>query len=302
MSNDLILSIKNSLAHIDGGVDAETRAVAGGGSGGSKRISIKGGVFRKVVGGKEVGAIEDRHMNVIFVKMNPTPSRTFYSQGYREGEKISPICWSTNSTTPDVEVKNPQGVSCDKCMHSVKGSGQGGNGSACRLSWRTAVVLPNDVSGDVMQLVLPATSSFGKEENGRWPFRPYIQMLAANSISANHVVTRMQFDTAYPVPRVIFSAVAPVSAEDIETVKAQGSTSFAINAVKLTVFHRDEGDAPAQPRAPVQRTPVVVEEIEEEVEAAEQPTPEPVKRDSKKDATAPAATDVPDIISKWSKR
>lgn len=299
MSNDLILSIKNSLAQIDGGVDEETRAVAGAGSGG-KRISIKGGVFRKIVGGKEVGAIEDRYMNVIFVKMNPTPSRTFYSQGYREGEKISPVCWSTNSTTPDAEVKNPQGVSCDRCPQSVKGSGQGGNGSACRLSWRTAVVLPNDVNGDVMQLVLPATSSFGKEENGRWPFRPYVQMLAANSISANRVVTRMQFDTSYPVPRVVFSAVAPVSADDIETIKAQGRTSFAENAVKLTVFHRDEGDAPAQPRAPVQQV-VVESEDEAEVEAAQQPTPEPVKRESKKE-TAPAATDVPDIISKWSKR
>jgi hypothetical protein len=48
MSNDLILSIKSSLAKV--GVDAETLAVAGksggGGGGGSKRISIKGGVFR----------------------------------------------------------------------------------------------------------------------------------------------------------------------------------------------------------------------------------------------------------------
>ena len=41
MSNDLILSIKNTLAKV--GVDEETRAVAGkGGGGGSKRISIKG--------------------------------------------------------------------------------------------------------------------------------------------------------------------------------------------------------------------------------------------------------------------
>lgn len=49
MSNDLILSIKNTLAKV--GVDEETRAVAGkGGGGGSKRISIKGGVFPQVRG------------------------------------------------------------------------------------------------------------------------------------------------------------------------------------------------------------------------------------------------------------
>ena len=98
MSNDLILSIKSSLAKV--GVDQETLAVAGksnGGGGGSKRISIKGGVFRKYVGGKEVAAIEDRHMNVIFVKMAADPSRTYYTGAYKEGEKISPACWSSNS-------------------------------------------------------------------------------------------------------------------------------------------------------------------------------------------------------------
>jgi hypothetical protein len=198
MSNDLILSIKSSLAKV--GVDAETLAVAGksggGGGGGSKRISIKGGVFRKYVGGKEVAAIEDRHMNVIFVKMAPDPSRTYYTDAYREGEKVSPACWSSNSKTPDPEVRNPQSSSCDTCQWSVKGSGQGGSGAACRLSWRTAVVLPNDPSGDVMQLVLPATSAFAKEDSGKWGFRPYCQYLANNNISAKHVITKMQFDTS----------------------------------------------------------------------------------------------------------
>jgi hypothetical protein len=297
MSNDLILSIRNSLAQIEGGVDEESRAVAGGGGAG-KRISIKGGVFRKIVGGKEVGSIEDRYMNIIFVKMAPTPSRTFYSQGYREGEKISPVCWSTDSKVPDPEVKNPRASSCDTCPMSVKNSGQGGTSSACRLSWRTAVVLPNDIGGDVMQLVLPATSSFGKEDNGRWPFRPYVQMLVSNSISANRVVTRMSFDTAYPVPRVLFSAVAAVDPEDSALIVAQGRTPAAENAVKLTVFHRDEN--PAVRTASASEAAV---EDDESVEPEEQVSPEPVKRESKKDkeSAAPAA-DVPDIIAKWSKR
>jgi hypothetical protein len=143
MSNDLILSIKNSLASLKGGVDDDTRAVAGGGGNG-KRISIKGGVFRKFVGGKETAKIEDRSMNVIFVKMAHAPSRTFYSEGYKEGERVSPTCWSTDSKVPDSDVKSPQAQSCDACPNSIKGSGQGGTGSACRLQWRTAVVLPHD--------------------------------------------------------------------------------------------------------------------------------------------------------------
>ena len=214
MSKDLIASLKNDLAVI-GGLDEDTKAVAGGSLGGTKRISIKGGVFRKMAGGKEVGAIEDRHMNVIFVKMAHNPSRTYYTGAYKEGEKIAPACWSSDSKTPDPEVKNPPASKCEECPFSVRGSGQSGVGAACRLSWRTAVVLPNDPGGDVMQLVLPATSVFGKEENGRWPFREYVKMLANHNISAGRVVTKMQFDTKATAPRVLFSPVSAITPEDL---------------------------------------------------------------------------------------
>lgn len=53
-------------------------ALTGGGTGGSsKRISIKGGVFRLVSGGKEIAAIDDRHLDVIIVKAAPKVSRIF---------------------------------------------------------------------------------------------------------------------------------------------------------------------------------------------------------------------------------
>ena len=200
MANDIIASLKEQMALVQTGVDDDTRAVAGGGGVGLKRIPIKGGVFRKMAGGKEIASIEDRHMNVIFVKMSHNPSRTYYEGTYKEGEKSGPACWSSDSKVPDPEVKNPKASACEKCPMSVKGSGNGGVGTACRLSWRTAVVLPSDPSGDVMQLVLPATSCFGKEENGKFPFRPYIQMLANNNISAGRVVTRMS-STPRPLRR-----------------------------------------------------------------------------------------------------
>jgi hypothetical protein len=245
MSKDIMASIQSQLANIEYGLDEDTKAIAGGSTTGNKRISIKGGVFRKMAGGKEVGAIEDRHMNVIFVKMAHNPSRTYYTGAFKEGEKISPACWSSDSKVPDPEVKNPQASSCDKCQWSVKGSGQGGTGTACRLSWRTAVVLPNDPNGDIMQLVLPATSAFGDEDNGRWPFRAYVKMLANHNISAGRVVTKMQFDTKATAPRVLFSPVSGVPAEIVEVLAAQAKKPAAENAVKLTVYQQDEGEAPA---------------------------------------------------------
>lgn len=277
MSNDIIASLKNQMALVQTGVDDDTRAVAGGGTGGIKRVSIKGGVFRKMAGGKEIASIEDRHMNVIFVKMAHHPSRTYYEGTYKEGEKSGPVCWSSDSKTPDAEVKTPKAKTCEQCPMSVKGSGNGGVGAACRLSWRTAVVLPNDPSGDVMQLVLPATSVFGKEENGKWPFRPYIQMLANNNISAGRVVTRMQFDTKATAPKLLFSPASAVNADDVDSVVAQGKSSAAEMAVKLTVYQADEStDGPSES--------------------------EPKLRDTGKKPEAVPTADVSDVVKKWSKK
>ena len=281
MSTELVnLSALGALATV-GGLDEDTLAVAGGNRQGNKRISIKGGVFRKYAGGKEIGAIEDRYMNVIIVKMAHNASRMFYDKGYKEGEKVSPACWSSDSNKPDEDVKNPVASSCSACPNSAKGSSDNGTSAKCRLSWRTAVVLPNDPAGDVMQLVLPATSSFGKEDNGRWPFRPYIQHLASHNVSAGRVVTKMAFDTKSPTPKVLFSPVGAVSDSDLEIIARQAKSPTAEQAIKLNVYQTDSaGEAP---------------------EVAEPEVAEPVKRESKASA-GEKASDVSDIIKKWSKK
>jgi len=138
--------------------------------------------------------------------------------------------------------------------------------------------LPNDPNGDVYQLVLPATSAFGKEENGRWPFRPYVQMLANNNVSAGRVITKMEFDVNSSVPRLLFSPLSAVPPEARDAIISQSKTPAAESAIKLTVYKTD--------------TP------EEEVA---QPVAEPVKRETRK-ATAETADDVSDIVKKWTKK
>ena len=278
MANELATLLgENNIVEL--GLDEDTLAVAGGATKGNKRISIEGRVFRKIVGGKEQSVNTDNSMNIVFVKMAHDASRTFYSSTYKKGVKVSPVCWSNDSKVPDPEVKNPPASSCAECPNSVKGSGQGGQGTACRLSWRTAVVLPNDPGGDVYQLVLPATSAFGKEENGRWPFRPYVQMLANNNVSAGRVVTKMEFDINSSVPRLLFSPVGAVPAEAREVIMRQSKTPAAENAVKLTVYKTDA----------------------EEAEAPAEAIPEPVKRETAKAAPA-KAEDVSEIVKKWAKK
>ena len=286
MSNELAVLLQQNPALLQTGLDADTLAVAGGGGNNvTKRISIKGGVFRKYAGGKEIGAIEDRHMNVIFVKMAHKASRMFYDKGYKEGEKVSPACWSSDSEAPDADVKNPIASSCLNCPNSAKGSSDNGTSAKCRLSWRTAVVLPNDPAGHVHQLVLPATSAFGKEENGRWPFRPYIQHLASHNVSAGRVITRMAFDTKSPTPKVMFSPAGKVPDEDLQIIAKQAKSPAAENAVKMNVFQSDNEGGEAEAAQPA--------DVREEIA-------EPTKRES----TSAASTDknVSDVVKKWAKK
>lgn len=282
MSNELANIIQNNSAIVQTGLDEDTLAVAGGNTGsGNKRISIRGKNFHKVVNGKEVATVEENHMDVIIVKMAHTAARTYYASTYKEGEKVSPACWSGDSNSPDSEVENPQAKSCNECPQSVKGSGMGGQGSACRLSWRIAVVLPNDPSGDVLQMVLPATSAFGKEQNGKYPFRPYIQMLANNNVSAGRVVTRMQFDAKSSVPKLLFSPIAAVQPEDVELLQKQSKSPAAESAIKMTVYQSDTSNATQETTKPT----VEADEVEEPQVVAQ--------------AKAEKAKDITDIMDKW---
>ena len=299
MSNELATILQNNPALVQTGLDADTLAVAGGGAvETNKRISIKGGVFRKMAGGKEVGAIEDRHMNVVIVKMAHTASRTYYSQSYKEGEKIVPSCWSSDSRVPDAKVPTPMARSCSECPMSIKNSAAGGGSSACRLSWRIAVVLPNDPSGDVMQLILPSTSCWQKEENGKWGFRPYIQMLAANNVSASRVITRMQFDTKSPTPKLLFSPAGAVNPEDFQVVERQGASQAAEQAVKFEVYLPKDPEVPAGMQ-PMLDDPTPFVEPKAEAAPAVEADVEPVIRPHEAPPKA-EPKDVGSIINKWS--
>jgi hypothetical protein len=152
-----------------------------------------------------------------------------------------------------------------------------------------AVVLPNDPAGDVMQLVLPATSCFGKEEGGKYPFRPYVQLLANNNVSAGRVVTRMQFDAKASTPKVLFSPAAAVNANDLEVLQRQGKSSAAESAVKLTVYQTDETSSEVQVTAAP--TPV---DIKSDVDVSE-----PVLRPSSQPAPQPV-NNASEVMKKWS--
>jgi hypothetical protein len=117
---------------------------------------------------------------------------------------------------------------------NVKGTGQG-ESKACRFSQRLAVVLANDIGGDVMQLTLAATSIFGKEEGDKRPLQAYARYLAAQNISPETLVTRLRFDTKAAVPKLFFQPVRWLEDDEFEIVAEKGQSASAKQAITMTV-------------------------------------------------------------------
>ena len=211
------------------------RSLSGGGGGSfGKRISVKGGVFRLMSGSDEVAAIEDRHLDVVIVQAAPKISRTYYAGSYEEGASKAPDCWSADGEKPDASAKEAQASNCASCPQNAKGSGQG-DSRACRFSQRLAVVVADDIAGDVMQLTLSATSIFGKEEGDKRPLQAYARFLAAQSISPETVVTRLRFDTKAAVPKLFFQPMRWLSEDEYEIVKEKSESKEAKQAVTMSV-------------------------------------------------------------------
>jgi len=291
--SDLALFKNGIPAHLRNlGTDEATKALAGNkatkAAGSSmKRISIKAGVFRMIVDGKEVAQNEDRAMPIIIAAAAPHDSRTFYAKRFEEGQTVSaPDCWSNDGKTPDAKAENPQAARCLDCPQNIAGSGQG-NSRACKYSRRLAVLLENDPTHSVYQITLPSNSLWGSE-NGKLGIKPYAEFLGSHGLGVTHVVTEMRFDTASSSPKLHFKATRPLTEEEIVDVIEAGKSKESQRAIGATAAELD-GAKLAAPKAEVTPPP----EIE--------PTPvikEPVKREKEK---AAAPKDVSAILDDWAK-
>jgi hypothetical protein len=245
------------------------KSLAGGGGGQSgKRISIKGGVFRLISEGKEIAQIEDRYLDVVVVNAAKKISRTYYEGAFDPENPTPPACWSADGDKPDATANNPQSQTCATCPQNIKGSGNG-ESRACRFSQRLAVVLANDVEGDVLQLTLPATSVFGKEDGDNRPLQAYAKWLAAQSVGPDMVVTRMKFDTKAESPKLFFKPMRWLTDDEHAACAKQGQTPEAIKAITMTVSQSDNVKPIAIEGKPPAAKAKVKPEAEDDVEEPE---------------------------------
>ena len=281
-----------------GELSAVAKALAGGSGGGSsKRISIKGGVFRLVAGGKEVAAIEERYLDVVVVNSAPKVSRVFYMAKYEADKVIAPECWSNDGDKPSSDVETPQATTCAECPQNIAGSGNG-NSRACRYQQRLAVVLANDMGGDVLQLTLPATSIFGKEVGDDRPLQAYARWLVAQNIDPTEVVTRMRFDTKSESPKLFFKTMRYLTDDEYPTCTEKGASVEAKQAITMTVAKMDKVAAVAEP---IQGTKPKAAAKKAAPEPAAEEADEPVvRKEEKKPSAVPTQkANLADMVDDW---
>ena len=287
-----------------------TKALMGGYEG--RRISIRGGVFRKVVNGQEVSALQDRSINVVIVGVSEHTSRQYYVDTYQEGIVAAPDCYSVDGVLPSTSAVHIQSASCAACPQNIAGSGQG-DSKACRFQRRIAVVLENNLDdGDVYEMTLAATSLFGKGKGDidKMSMQQYARFLGGYGVDIDSVVTELRFDLDSATPKLLFSAVRPLDVDELSLVSEYANSPETLAAITYSfggviipptelpftqpkptpappvAQPEPEPVIPARTRAPRAVRPPVVDDI-----------PEPVKREAHQPAQV--VTDINDILAEW---
>jgi hypothetical protein len=278
MSN--ITTLKDLPAHLQNvKLDDFTKAFSASG-GTTKRITLRGRVFRLVDGGKEITKNTDPYMDVVIVNGSRTVQKTWYAGEYNPDETSVPDCWSSDGERPDADVADPQSARCKECPQAIKGSAGAGRAS-CRYSMRLAIVLRNNVGGDIYQLILPQKSLFGQGDVDHMPFLQYAKYVAQSGYNLNMLATRLTFDTDSDFPKLVFSNAEFLDSDAYQEAVEQGESPIAINAGKLNFTKKAEpqlprmiapaGSAAAKLAAPTAEVAPPVKRAEKPKEAAPKP-------------------------------
>lgn len=296
MSDMTLFQGSNAVSTLFADVESNVAANVGAGGSTNRRISIKGGVFREILNGKEVNVSEERAMNVVIINASKL-SRMYFEGTYTEGVALKPTCWSSDSQTPDEGVTQKQASKCADCKQNIKGSGANG-GRSCRFQQRLALLLDGNIDKkEVYQLTLPATSIFGDGEKGKLPLQGYVRYVAAHNTRVEAIVTEMRFDTSSPTPKLVFKPVRALTDDEAKVVVEMIKAPETVKAITLNVSQMD-GVVPAPQ---TQQAALFAPEPEVKAEAKpEADVEEPKLKVSKKSAPpADAPKDLADVMADW---
>jgi hypothetical protein len=207
-----------------------------------KRISIRNGAFHVMSGGKEVLTSEEISLKVVIVRVAPKTSRTYYAGAYTEGSNAAPDCWSNDGEVPATNCTNRQSNACATCNMNKIGSGTREDTRACRYNRRIAVVLEDHLltTGEIYQMIIPATSLFGEGEKGKMTLQQYAEFLKTGGVGITAVVTEMKFDRSGSNPKLVFRADRYVEKEEYDQILKLKDHPTAIAAMAYEPPNRPE--------------------------------------------------------------
>ena len=178
-------------------------------------------------------------LNVVIVNAAKL-ARTYYETQYDPTNPSAPTCWSSDTVAPSLDVPSGQRQShrCMSCEQSIKGSSTGG-GRACRYSQRLAVILEEQMD-TIYQIRIPATSIFGKAQDGNMPMQAYAKYLHGHKTSSISVITQVSFDAKSDIPKLFFKALRPLNDKEQQVALKQKSSPAASMATLQTVVVSEE--------------------------------------------------------------
>lgn len=284
------------------GVSDLTKQLAG--KSGVKRIVPKNGIFRKMVGGEEMGKVKGT-MNIVIVNASPRVGRIFYAKAWTpDAEPTPPDCFSNDGSSPDDGSVNKQADRCDSCAQNIKGSGMGSS-KACRYSRRIAAVLEEDfgtsLEGEIYQMNLASKSLFGDSVgDNTFTFENYAKYLANNGKSLDYVVTQMSFNEDNDNQSVLFTPTRFINKDEYAVTSKVAALPVTQKIVTMTPYQADvSGRAPklenSKPAEPVEQAKAVATKAAEEA-----PVAEPTKREKKAEPTPAVKKSLNDVVKAWS--
>jgi len=290
MSNMIPFTEKGNLpAHLKA-FATETNEFGGGGVA-YPAISLKGKVFT-IVRGKEKtlvtkpGTDDEPAASLELVILDVGPkgnlyAKTFYANGYVEGNSSKPDCYSDDGVSPAADAADKQSSKCALCPQNAVGSGASGQNpkaKACRAS-KLLSVAPAGQLSDPMLLRVPGGSTMKLREYGDY--------LANRGVKAAAVVTKIGFDYSVAHPALTFKAVGfatPEMATEIQQVRETAIVKAIIgDKTAVVVSEDDEAEAAPAPKAIAKPKPAPVAQDDDDL-----PTTPKAAVKVEEDAPAPA--------------
>lgn len=212
-----------------------TAALAALATGGYPVISIKGKSFSIIRNGKntlltrEVDGedVPATYIDTIIVNASSHYNKTFYVNGYTEGSKEKPDCFSNDGMKPDAQSPNPQSKACANCPKNAWGSGtnekgEATAGKACADVLRLAVAAPTDIADPMLMRVPPASLKVVTQ---------YAQALASRGIPIEGALTRIKFEAQEASPKLVLQFKGYVTEEQYMAVQKIRGTELVASII-----------------------------------------------------------------------